>query len=260
MNGIEAFAGVEEAGLPSAATPVPRADRAVLAWAAWYTRGLPDADRDCRIDELRSDLFEERQAADGAPGVGPSIVGRAIRGVPGDLAWRHSRLRRSAIGAPRGTFPLAMPTLAHLATALLLAWGVLVVVRITSSMVAGAWAGAWDLVAAGVVGLAMSIVGALLTIGVRYRWLGALWLAAGAFVLIRYGTYALAATSITLTEFFDSSLRAAILVNRALTFGGVLFFIAMAVWWLPSAAALWRSKAQRVDAAAGAALTNGEPA
>lgn len=227
----------------------PAVDRAVLAWGRWYTRDLPDAIGAERLAELESDLFEQRAAADGAPGVGPSILWRAIRGIPADLAWRFAGLRQVSLGAPRGTFPLALPAFAHLATALLLTWGALVVARITTLMARGEWAGAWDLVAAGVIGLAMAFIGAALTLTSRLRWLGALWLAAASYVLIRFGMYGLIATSITLTEFHDSSLRAAILMNRSLTAGGVLFFVAMAVWWLPAAATLWESGARRAGAA-----------
>jgi hypothetical protein len=228
----------------------PAVDRAVLAWARWYTRDLPDAIGADRLAELESDLFEERAAADGAPGVGRSILGRAVRGIPADIAWRLAGLRQTSLGAPRGTFPLALPGFAHLATALLLAWGVLVVTRIAALLVSGEWSGAWDLVAAGVVGLAMAFIGAALTMTSRLRWLGALWLAVASYLLIRFGMYGLIATSITLTEFHDSSIRSAILMNRSLTAGGVLFFVAMAVWWLPAAAPLWRSRAQRADATA----------
>ena len=232
-----------------------RVDAAVLAWCRWYTRDLPEPVATARVAELASDLHEQRtdsgaRAADGGNGVSLSIAGRALRGIPADLAWRHSRLRRAALTAPRGTFPLALPALAHLATALLLAWGVLIVVRTAASMAAGDWAGAWDLVAAGVVGLAMALLGSVLTAIPRLRWLGALWLAAASYVLIRFGMYALIASSATLTEFYISSLSQAILLNRGLAAAGVLFFVAMAAWWLPAAGSLWGSKRRRADVAA----------
>jgi hypothetical protein len=258
MSGVETFDAVVdgrddhldiEAFGAAAIAPAPAVDRAVLAWGRWYTRDLPGAIGADRLAELESDLFEERAAAGGAHGVGRSILGRAIRGIPADVAWRFGRLRQASFGAPRGTFPLALPAFAHLATALLLAWGALVVVRLAGSMLSGTWAGAWDLVAAPVAGLAMALVGAVLTMGLRLRWLGALWLAAASYVLIRFGMYALFATSITLGEFYDSSMGSAILVNRSLTAGGMLFFVAMAVWWLPAASPLWRSKVRRADAA-----------
>jgi hypothetical protein len=51
----------------------PAVDRAVLAWARWYTRDLPDAIGADRLAELESDLFEQRAASDAAPGVGRSL-------------------------------------------------------------------------------------------------------------------------------------------------------------------------------------------
>lgn len=230
MSGTDLFEtlGAVEAG---GGEPAPIADRTVLAWARWYTRELPDGVGDDRLAELESDLFEHRRAADGAPGVGRAILWRAIRGVPADVAWRSSRLRRAAIGAPRWTFPLALPAFAHVATALLLTWGVFVVVRVAGSLIAGTWAGAWDLVAAGVVGLAMALVGAWIFVARRLRTLGALWLAAAAYVLIRFGTYALVATSLTLADFHSTSTAQFMLLVRAATIAGVLFFTAMAVWW-----------------------------
>ncbi|MCD2441097.1 hypothetical protein LQ757_02295 [Agromyces sp. SYSU K20354] len=234
--------------LPTAAD---RIDAAVLGWCRWYTRDLPEQVATGRIAELASDLHEQRAfaAETGGPGASRAIVGRMLRGIPADLAWRHARLRRAALTAPRGTFPLALPALAHLATALLIAWGVLVVVRTSASMGSGDWAGAWDLVAAGIVGLAMALLGAVLTAIPRLRWFGALWLAGASYVLIRFGMYTLIASSVTLGEFYTSALAQAILVNRSLAAAGVTFFVAMAAWWLPAARSLWGSKPRRTDVA-----------
>lgn len=235
------------------AASVSRIDRAVLAWGRWYTSDLPDDLAADRIAELESDVYEERAAADGAPGVGRSILTRALRGIPADLAWRFSGLRGAALGAPRGTFPLAMPALAHLATALLLAWGVLIVVRIVGRILDGSWAGAWDLVAAGVGGLTLALVGAAYTTVPKLRWLGALWLAAASYVLIRFGMYALIVSSVTLNDVYVSSMQTVIVINRTLAGTGVLFFVAMAVWWLPSAKAIWSTPRRRDAATPGAA-------
>lgn len=119
-----------------------RVDAAVLAWCRWYTGDLPDEVAAERRAELASDLFEEReQTGDRATG---SILGRAVRGIPADLAWRGARLRHAALGAPRGTFPLAMPALAHLAAIALVAWGAFIVWRIVRSVLIGDWHGAAD--------------------------------------------------------------------------------------------------------------------
>jgi hypothetical protein len=70
----------------------------ILRWCEWYTRGLPpDVVRD-RLDEITSDLHEHETDL-GFDYVDPLrwrqlIVSRAIRGVPADLAWRESKLRR----------------------------------------------------------------------------------------------------------------------------------------------------------------------
>lgn len=236
MSGVDAHESLESLETVGALmdAPTPIVDRMVIAWARWYTRDLPGTTGEERLAELQSDLFEQRDAADaadGASGVGRSILGRAIRGIPSDVAWRFARLRQASVAAPRGTFPLALPTFAHLATALLLTWGVLVVVRVAGSMGRGEWAGAWDLVAAGVVGLAMALVGAWLVVVLRRRTLGGFWLAAAAYVLIRFGTDAVVATSLTLTDFRMTSVAQYLLLVHAATIAGVLFFVAMAVWW-----------------------------
>lgn len=237
------------------AASVPRIDRAVIAWGRWYTSDLPPGVADDRIAELESDVFEEREAADGTPGVGRSILARAVRGIPADLAWRLTALRGAALDAPRGTFPLAMPALAHLATALLLAWGVLIVARVVGGILDGSWAGAWDLVGAGVGGLMVALIGAAYTTVPRLRWLGALWLAAAAYVLVRFGMYSIIASSVTLNDLYIGSMETAIIINRTLAAAGVIFFVAMAVWWLPSAKAIW-SAPRRGGAAASAAAAS----
>jgi hypothetical protein len=75
--------------------------RAVERWVAIYTRGLPRDVRDSRRAELRSDLFEHLRQAAGA-GHGRlrrslQVLGRVVRGMPDDLAWRFAQ----QIPAPR---------------------------------------------------------------------------------------------------------------------------------------------------------------
>ena len=74
-------------------------DRAVLAWANVYTRGLPPATRDQRKAEIVSDLWEHRAEAAGSRGVSLEIAARSIAGVPADLSWR----RAAASNPARGT-------------------------------------------------------------------------------------------------------------------------------------------------------------
>jgi hypothetical protein len=86
--------------------PSPLA-RAVERWVAIYTRSLPTAVRDARRAELRSDLFEHlRQAAGDGHGRlrrPLQVLGRVVRGMPDDLAWRFAQ--QAAAARPLG--PLA---------------------------------------------------------------------------------------------------------------------------------------------------------
>jgi hypothetical protein len=69
--------------------------RAVEGWVACYTRGLLEAVRDARRAELRSDLHQHlRQAAGDGHGrlrVWLQVLGRVVRGMPDDLAWRFAQ-------------------------------------------------------------------------------------------------------------------------------------------------------------------------
>lgn len=206
-----------------------RVDAAVLAWCRWYTADLPDDVATERRAELASDLFEERGRA-GARATG-SILGRAVRGIPADLAWRGARLRSVALGAPRGTFPLAMPALAHVAAIALVAWGGIIVWRVARSALIGDWHGAADVAELSVVGLVLALVGSWLLVVARRRAFAGLVLAVAAYLLIRFGTYAVMETSVSFTAFFSTSTVQMVILNRVATGAAVLFFLSMAVWW-----------------------------
>ncbi|MFE5670054.1 hypothetical protein ACFQ58_00450 [Agromyces sp. NPDC056523] len=211
-----------------------RVDASVLAWCRWYTADLHDDVAAERRAEIASDLFEERECSgDRATG---SILWRAIRGIPADLAWRGARLRRAAMGAPRGTFPLAMPALAHLAAIALVAWGSFIVWRVAGSVVVGDWRGAADVAELSVVGLLLALAGSWLLMVARRRAFAGLVLAIAAYLLIRFGTYALMETSVTLTAFFSTSTAQMVLLNRVAAGAAVLFFLSMAAWWATPAA------------------------
>lgn len=209
-----------------------RADAAVLAWCRWYTADLPAEVAAERRAELTSDLFEERQYS-GARAT-RSILARAIRGIPADLAWRGARLRQAAVGAPRGTFPLAMPALAHLAAIALVAWGGFIVWRIARSMLIGDWHGAADVAELSVAGLLLALVGSWLLMIARRRAFAGLVLAVAAYLLIRFGAYALMETSVSFTAFFSTATAQMVLLNRVATGAAVLFFLSMAAWWAPT--------------------------
>ena len=206
-----------------------RVDAAVLAWCRWYTADLPAEIAAERRAELASDLFEEREHS-GARATA-SILWRAIRGVPADLAWRGARLRRASLGAPRGTFPLALPALAHVAAIALIAWGGFIVWRVARSVLIGDWHGAADVAELSVVGLLLALVGSWLLMVARRRAFAGLVLAVAAYLLIRFGTYALMETSVSFTEFFSTSTAQMVLLNRVATGAAVLFFLSMAAWW-----------------------------
>lgn len=206
-----------------------RVDAAVLAWGRWYTADLPGEVAAERRAELASDLYEEReQTGDRATA---SILGRAIRGIPADLAWRGARLRHAALSAPRGTFPLAMPALSHLAAIALVAWGAFIVWRVARSMLLGDWHGAADMAELTVVGLALALLGTWLLMVARRRGFAGVVLAIAAYLLVRFGTYALMETSVTFTEFFSFSTAQMVLLNRLAAGAAVVFFLSMSVWW-----------------------------
>lgn len=94
-------------------------DRLVLGWVRLYTAGLDHATARARRDEILSDLWEHRRWASrsGRRAPGPAIVGRAVRGAPADLVWRHAAgdlrgVRRAGLGV---AWALAVPAGALLA-------------------------------------------------------------------------------------------------------------------------------------------------
>lgn len=77
-------------------------------WAGFYTRKLPAAQRDDRLSEIESDLWEhascgrhdDRSEAD----IAFEILLRMLKGVPADLLWRRTVALRAA-GHRAGTAP-----------------------------------------------------------------------------------------------------------------------------------------------------------
>jgi hypothetical protein len=69
----------------------------VTAWAQFYTFGLPDGTRNERLDEVRSDLFEQVASGERVRSsdrvLARSISRRAVRGAMADVAWRRAELR-----------------------------------------------------------------------------------------------------------------------------------------------------------------------
>ena len=57
-----------------------------MTWVRVYTGGMPRAQRERRIGEIQSDLWEQHTAADFRDA--SLVAGRFLRGVPADIAWR----------------------------------------------------------------------------------------------------------------------------------------------------------------------------
>ncbi|KQP01866.1 hypothetical protein [Leifsonia sp. Leaf264] len=209
--------------------PTSQIDRLVLRWVGWYTRDLPDAAVDDRTGEIDSDLYEDR--VNGA--TGRDVASRWLRGIPADLTWRLDQQRQAVTDDQRGTFPVGLPITASVVTALLIAWGCLVSIRVLMAMARGEWAGAADLVLAVILGTAIAVCGAIMTGRARQRWMGAVWLSAAAYLVVHYGMYALIASSTTISAMYFTT-DYPVELSHGLSIGAVLFFAAMAVWWFPS--------------------------
>ena len=73
-------------------TPGGWAGRLTQRWVRLYTRSAPAGDTVDRRAEMESDLWEQvatRTASGAPPGrIRRELVGRALRGVPADVAWR----------------------------------------------------------------------------------------------------------------------------------------------------------------------------
>lgn len=73
-------------------TPGGWAGRLTQCWVRLYTRSAPVGDTVDRRAEMESDLWEQvaTRTASGAPPrrIRRELVGRALRGVPADVAWR----------------------------------------------------------------------------------------------------------------------------------------------------------------------------
>ena len=64
-------------------------------WVGMYTRGLPPETREARLEEIASDVHDHCASSADANGRGvrAAVVGRTLRGVPGDVMWRFEEGR-----------------------------------------------------------------------------------------------------------------------------------------------------------------------
>lgn len=102
--------------------PDDRSARLVRWWVRRYTAGLDQMAVAFRRAEIDSDLAEHdrfrRQTGWPTSRIGHERVRRLVAGVPGDIGWRHDRLR---VRAPRGVTSI-MPPVTTVAQLLLAAY------------------------------------------------------------------------------------------------------------------------------------------
>lgn len=220
--------------------PYHHAVERVSRWCAWYTRELDAQAADARRDELASDLHEHGIWADES-GATPraaarAILGRALRGAPADLSWRHAQRRQVALADPTGHRRLrvegAVSALVPVVASAVLGGGLFVLTRIALSTIGGQIrpGSATALTIAVFTGLA--VLGLVLLPRRRTRVLGALVMVLPSFGLVHFGLlqlYSLSATVGALTF----TMPGWDLASNSLIAGLGLFFTAAAIWWWP---------------------------
>lgn len=228
---------------PARSAAYHRAVRLVSRWAALYTRGLSATVAAGRRDELASDLWEQGAASDARGGSGAatgiSILGRAARGVPADLHWRRRQLRpasprdRAVRLAVRGS--LAMTGLVTLAT---LAVGAAAITRVGVAITRGEFLPSSLTLLSLAVGMTAIACGIAL---LRHPWsrlLAALWLASGSAITLHFALIALVTLSATVQRLTDpfhpDRLRGDPLLTSVVLVGLTLFYVTVAVAWLPT--------------------------
>jgi hypothetical protein len=207
-------------------------------WCVFYTRGLLADVATDRQDELRADVLDHLQWGrdEGASerAVTRAVLWRALKGMPSDLSWRRAQ-RRLVDNGGFGTRLFAGWLLLG-ASALGVGMVVLALTAIgrdRQGLPFGEGPIAPTLVAALVISC-----GVLLLLRQRTRWLGALWIAAGAPIVITTGANLLIVTTTVLFHVAQSTpLWSAGEVTIAVCV--VVFYAAAAMWWMPD-----RSKAK----------------
>jgi hypothetical protein len=220
--------------------PYHHAVRRVSRWCAWYTRGLDAQVAGRRRDEIASDLYEHGVWADNS-GESPratarDILGRAVRGIPADLGWRHAQRRQLALADPVG-FRMrqangVVVTLVLLLAAAITGFGFYVLTRVAASVLAGyirpASATALMLIAL----TALALGGLALLAYPRTRFVGALVMIAPGIGLIHLGLYQLYSLSTTVGVLMFG-MPGWNLASRGLILGVTVCFVAAAIWWWP---------------------------
>jgi hypothetical protein len=206
-------------------------------WCAFYTRGLPAEIATDRRDELRADVVDHiewaRNEGSTDPAVSRAILWRALKGIPSDLSWRRAQLRMAdATGFGTRLFAGWLLLGACVLGVGLIALALTAIARDHQGVPVGDGPVLPTLVAALVIAC-----GILLMLRVRTRWLGALWIAAGAPMIATTAADLLIANTTVLyhvataTPLWSTGERA---VGTCL----LVFYVAAAMWWMPE-----RSKA-----------------
>ena len=203
----------------------------VNRWSALYTRGLPEEVALARREELAADVMDQIEWST-AQGQSERVVGRAItwrtiKGAPSDLMWRHAQLR---IANPAG-----FSTRAFAGWLLTSATGLgLGLVLLSLIAVLRDWRridlGDPPLMPTSVAALVIAC-GLVLLARDRTRSLGALWIAAGAPVVVTVGLSLLAQNTTLLLLAAHTPLWGA--GQAAVAACTAVFFVAAAVWWMP---------------------------
>lgn len=210
-------------------------------WCAWYTRDLTSTVAEARREEIASDLYEHGVFADEIAlpprRLARTILLRAVLGVPADLSWRRTQTR--AVPSGEGALARALargklPVLAYLISAALFVWGGFVLTRITMSLLRGEWWAQGDLAASVLLSAMVCGCGLVLLRRARTRSIGALWLMFAVYGLVRYGDKALGSVSATYSH-LQATVPGWNTLNLGVIAGLMLFFLAMAIWWWPSA-------------------------
>jgi hypothetical protein len=180
---------------------VRAASRFALSWAGRYTRDLDPVIAGDRRDEIASDVWEQvaGQADRPAAALAASIVGRVLRGIPADLAWRW----RMPSGAPRETGLVRIGlAIALTVSGAALALGVGALVRTAVGLARGEALPSVVTVSSTAVGVAALVLGLLLVARLRTRRLGLLWLAVATGVTLHFGSLVLVTLSATFQAAF----------------------------------------------------------
>jgi hypothetical protein len=180
---------------------VRRATHLALSWTRWYTRDLAPAIAGDRRDEIASDVWEQAagQADRPAAALAASIVGRVVRGIPADLAWRW-KVRPATTGVQPPLIVRSAVATAVVLWVLELGFGALALVRLGIGLGRGEPLPSETTVASALAGMLVLVVGLALVARPRTRPIGLLALGLGAAVVVHFASLTLVTLSAILGD------------------------------------------------------------